>query len=405
MRVVRDAANPETRPKAIQFFKSEFELDYILAALAKPYIAIMDGITMGGGVGLSMPAAFRVATEKTVFAMPETKIGYCPDVGASFFLSRLDGEMGAYLALTGDTLKGRAVFEHGFATHFIPSRRVSNVLESVSALDNVASIEKPSQEDYYKRVNQIIEENSTEVEHREGLESELVGAKRAAIDYAFRHDEVEKIYGDLKALTEHSDPTISEWATTTLESLNLRSPTSLKVALRAVRSGKTKNLLQALNMEFQIALACCSGATPDFKTGVEAVLVQKTRGRPDWSPSTLEEVTNEKIDEFFNGKYITEKDQLEIPEPFASNPIYKPSRFALPTEIDIRDMVVGSHATSSGSGIKADELAAKFDDLYRGKMGVKEKVREVVARKCKTIDNKDGNRVWLQWVHTPTAPQ
>ena len=112
-----------------QYHMCRFELDYLLAALSKPYIAIMDGITsasgyhvsssrdtdsgynsqVGGGVGLSIPAAFRVATEKTLFAMPETKIGYCPDVGASFFLSRLDGEMGTYLALTGDALKGRAV--------------------------------------------------------------------------------------------------------------------------------------------------------------------------------------------------------------------------------------------------------------------------------------------------------
>ncbi|KAL0059988.1 3-hydroxyisobutyryl-CoA hydrolase [Marasmius tenuissimus] len=403
--VVRDAADPKTRSNAIQFFKSEFELDYILAALAKPYIAVMDGITMGGGVGLSIPAAFRVATEKTVFAMPETKIGYCPDVGASFFLSRLDGEMGTYLALTGDTLKGRAVFEHGFATHFIPSRRVPMVLESVSALDNVASIEKSSQEEYYRRVNQIIEENASEVEQPGSLVSDFVGAKRAAVDYAFRHDEVEKIYEDLRTLTEHGDPEIRQWASTTLENLNLRSPTSLKVALRAIRSGRTKTLLQALNMELQIAIACCSGATPDFKTGVEAVLVKKTKERPEWSPSTLEEVKNEKVDQFFSGEFNKDQIQLEIPEPFASNPIYKPSRFALPTEIDIRDMVVGSHATSSGSGITSNELVSKFSDLYSGKLGVREKVLEVITRKCQTVDNADGNRVWLKWVHSTKAPQ
>ncbi|KAG7092895.1 hypothetical protein E1B28_009202 [Marasmius oreades] len=403
--VVRDAADPSTRPRAIQFFKSEFELDYILAALSKPYIAIMDGITMGGGVGLSIPATFRVATEKTVFAMPETKIGYCPDVGASFFLSRLDGEMGTYLALTGDTLRGRAVFEHGFATHFIPSRRVPMVLESVSALDNTSSIQKSSQEDYYKRINEIIEENASEAEHSGAFVSEFVGAKRAAIDFAFRHDEVEKIYEDLRTLRNHRDLAISKWASTTLDTLDFRSPTSLKVALRAIRSGRTKSLVQALNMELQIAIACCSGATPDFKTGVEAVLVTRTKERPNWSPSTLEEITPEKVDDFFNGKYITDKDRLEIPEPFASNTISKPSRFALPTEIEIRDVVTGSHVTSSGSGVTQDELVAKITDLYNGKMGVKEKVLEVIARKCETTDNADGNRVWMKWVHSTEAPQ
>ncbi|KAF9261400.1 3-hydroxyisobutyryl-coenzyme A hydrolase [Marasmius fiardii PR-910] len=403
--IVRDAADPSTRPRAIQFFKSEFELDYMLAAVNKPYIAIMDGITMGGGVGLSIGAPFRVATEKTKFAMPETKIGYCPDVGGSYFLSRLDGEIGTYLSLTGDILVGRAVFEHGLATHFIPSRRVPNVLESVSALNDSSTAQKPSQEIYYKRINEIIEENSSETEQSGILVSEFVGAKRAAIDFAFRHNEVEKIYEDLKAFQKHRDPAISEWASKTLESLDLRSPTSLKVALRAIRSGRTKNLLQALEMELQIAAACCSGGTPDFKTGVETVLGAKSRGRPNWSPSSLEEVTPQMVNDFFNGKYITEKVKLEIPEPFASVPLHKPNRFALPTEIDIRDMVTGGHVTSSGSGITQDELVAKVTDLYNRKMGVREKVLEVIARKCRLADNADGNRVWLKWVHSAEAPQ
>ena len=119
----------------------------------------------------------------------------------------------------------------------------------------------------------------------------------------------------------------------------------------------------------------------------------------------MEEVTNEKVEQFFSGEFNKDKIQLEIPEPFATTPIYKPSRFALPTEIDIRDMVVGSHATSSGSGVTSEELVSKFSDLYSGKLGVKEKVQEVIARKCQTVDNADGNRVWLKWVHSTQAPQ
>ncbi|KIK58191.1 hypothetical protein GYMLUDRAFT_98151 [Collybiopsis luxurians FD-317 M1] len=394
--VVRNAADPRTRNKAIEFFNKEFALDYLLSTLDKPYIAIMDGITMGGGVGLSAPASFRVATENTVFAMPETKIGYCPDVGASHYLSRLDGELGTYLALTGDTLKGKAVFEHGLATHFIPSRRVPMLLEGVSTLEN------PS----FEQVNDIIEENSSEPEEPAALSSALVGPVRAALDFAFRHNKVEDIVRDLDALVEHKDASISKWASKTLESLNLRSPTSLKVALRAIRLGKTQSLTEALEMEYKIAAALCNGASPDFQTGVNFVVVEKKKeGRANWSPSVLEDVSDEVVDRFFaeNSSYLGSVPEFRYPLTTGKSRNY--TQFALPTEAEIRDMVTGTHATGGDTGLTLDELVSSFENLTDQKLGVSAKVKEVAARKCELTDNRDGNRIWLKWIHPSRLPE
>ncbi|OSD08546.1 3-hydroxyisobutyryl-coenzyme A hydrolase [Trametes coccinea BRFM310] len=391
--VVRDASNPETRPKAIDFFHREFEMDYILAALPKPYICVMDGITMGGGVGLSVNAKFRIATEKTVFAMPETKIGYSPDVGASYFLSRVDGEIGTYLGLTGVTLSGRAVFEHGFATHFVESRRVPALLERLAALEN------PS----YEQINELIEEASSGREPDEPTTA-IVGAKREALDAAFSHNTVEKIVAALKEQSEsHQDESVRQWAADTLVELEKRSPTSLKVALAAIRRGKHMSLLDALQMEMNIATAFCSGATPDFKTGVMAVLVEKIKERPNWSPSRLEDVDESEILKTFFSKYTPEEGtapKLAPPDYLTSaNKMMDPMRFALPTEAEIRSMVDGSHKSSGATEITLDELLAKFDSLRKGKVGVREKVLEVVERKCIFEEDKHMDKKWLKWRH------
>ncbi|KAF8651425.1 hypothetical protein AX16_004727 [Volvariella volvacea WC 439] len=391
--VVANAENPENRSIAIDFFKREFEMDYILAALQKPYVVLLDGITMGGGVGLSAHAPFRVATENTVFAMPETKIGYSPDVGASYFLSRLDGELGTYFALTSDTLRGRDVFEHGFATHYIPARRVPVLQQRLAALENP----QPA------LIDQAIEELSAERDPDEPA-MRFSGDKRAALDFAFRHNKVEEIIKDLQRLSRDSNPDVSRWAVDTLALLEHRSPTSLKVALRAVREGKRKSLLEVLNMEMRIATAYCNGASPDFATGVKALLVSKTSNRPQWSPNTLEEVTDEIVSRFFDksSPFLKNVPALEFPESVLKQQLSPPMRYALPTEEEIGQVVRGSHSSGGSMGLQLDELVGKFADLRPGKLGVREKVLEVAKRRCEIVDNADGNFVWLKWKHVST---
>lgn len=365
-------------------------MDFILSALSKPYVAIMDGITMGGGVGLSAPAIFRVATEKTVLAMPETKIGYCPDVGASFFLSRMDGELGTYLALTGDTLRGRSVFELGFATHFVHSTRIPQLIEGLSSLTEPTS----------SQINSMIEEFSTEREPDEAP-TQLTGEIRAVLDSAFKHNTVEEIVADLESIkATHSDTSVTQWASNALQLVSWMSPTSLKVALKAIRNGKSMSLRNALQMELKIAAAYCNGASSDFFTGVTAVIINKERERrPPWNPSTLGEVTDEIVSRFFepDSPYLKSAPVLEVPKSLENVPIPKPTLFTLPTEAEIEAVVTGSPPRESGTGITYEEVLKKFDDSYDGKIGVTHKVTEVVQRKCQVTDNRDGNFIWLEW--------
>ncbi|KAK7038109.1 mitochondrial 3-hydroxyisobutyryl-CoA hydrolase [Favolaschia claudopus] len=393
--VVRYAADEATRHKAIEFFKREFDLDLLLASLRKPYVAVLDGHTMGGGVGLCANAPFRVATENTMFAMPETKIGYCPDVGSSYYMSRLDGQLGTYLALTGDSLQGRAVFELGFATHFIPSRRIPMLMERLSNLETTDKA----------LVDRTLEELSSEREPEEPP-SPFVGLTRVALDSAFRHDRVERIFAELELLSMDVQPEeVRTWASKTLAMLQDRSPTSLKVALKAIRRGSTQTLEEAYNMELKIATAFCNGASPDFATGVTAVLVEKMKTKPDWKPSSLEEVTDDIVDRFFSphSSYLrnapTVSEMIIEPgsERGASQRIQ--ARYTLPTENEIRDVITGEDPDAGTMGYTLDDLLEYFHDARQGKMGVNEKILDVVQRKTFVVDNDDGHAVWLRWKH------
>ena len=379
-----------------------------------------------------MNAQFRIATEKTLFAMPETKIGYCPDVGASYFLSRVDGEIGTYLALTGDAISGRAVLyvttlaypahwkadmhcysEHGFATHYVPSRRIPALLERLAAL------ESPT----YTMINDLLEQERFDAEDSTGAATSIVGVKREAVDEAFKYNTVEKIIESLTGMSQsHKDEAIRQWAASTLETLALRSPTSLKVALTAIRRGKQMTLLEALQMEMNIATAFCvsyrffpkfypsvthespflqSGGSPDFHTGVTTLLVKKIKERPAWSPSRLEEVEDSKILETFFSKFSPEhKTAPELtPPPYLPKPteLGDPMRYALPTEAEIQAMVDGSHRNSGATSITLDELLAKFARLRGNKAGVREKILEVAQRKCEQEADKHTDKMWLKW--------
>lgn len=210
---------------------------------------------MGGGVGLSAYAPFRIATPRTLFAMPETKIGYSPDVGVTYVLGRLDGELGTYLALTGNTITGEECFRLGLATHYIPEARIPGLLERLGAL------EEPSR----AQINEAIEEFAEDVDAarlgaKEGAPpSVVVGPARKALDYAFAPSSVEDIITRLEELaSKHSAEEVKVWAKETLRLLELRSPTSLRIALEAVRRANSEafRLSDAFQQELGIATAC-----------------------------------------------------------------------------------------------------------------------------------------------------
>jgi enoyl-CoA hydratase len=252
------------------FFHEEYRLNHLLFTYVKPTVAFMDGITMGGGVGISQPCKYRVATENTRFAMPETAIGLFPDVGGGWYLSRLPGRVGQFLALTGARLDGAECHYLGLATHYIPHEALEEVKARIA--------EHPD------RIDGILGQASvTPPEAR-------IADNLVHINKAFASDRLEDVLAALEA-----DP--SEWAQTELATLRSKSPQACKVSLRLLSDGaKMGDFADEMRQEYAVAAKVVQ--RPDFNEGVRAVLIDKDNA-PRWNPSTPEGVTDHMIDTIF----------------------------------------------------------------------------------------------------------
>ncbi|KAL3709301.1 3-hydroxyisobutyryl-CoA hydrolase [Talaromyces marneffei ATCC 18224] len=358
---INNQEGPEGVKRSQDYFALEYQLDHLIATYSKPFVSVMDGITMGGGVGLSVHAPFRIATERTLFAMPETTIGFFPDVGGSFFLPRLDGEIGTYLALTSERLNGVQAFYTGIATHYVDSSVLSNLTNRLAELvfKDYANLQQRND-----LVNKTIAEFSTGLP---SIEQEPILFRfklRQAIDRCFQHNTVEEI---VQALEQEEDQ--KEWAQKTLETLAGRSPTSLKVTLRQLRLGKNWSIKETFQREHAIASVFMNH--PDFVEGVSARLISKPTRTPEWQPSSLEDVTSQDVDAFF-------KIEGEPLRTFHDNDYkkYPHAKYALPTEADI-EKFVRSNKTTGADAVK------EFVQKWGQKEGVKAKVSEVLGRRTK----------------------
>jgi enoyl-CoA hydratase len=284
---------------ARRFFFTEYQLNALLFDYPKPVVTIMDGVTMGGGVGLAMPSRYRVATERTNFAMPETGIGLFPDVGGGWHLPRLPGQTGLWLALTGARLRGPDCLALGIATHFVESGKVGALKESLltahsreggkpSVLSSGAGVSEKSL-DPRLRGDERIKNALRSLESDPGPAP--IAAQRADIDRLFAGDSVEAIFAALEA--DRSD-----WARGQLDILKTKSPQTLKVAFRQLRQGtRMQSFADEMVVEYRIgARVVCR---PDFIEGVRAVIVDKDNA-PRWNPATLEAVTEAMLDEIFS---------------------------------------------------------------------------------------------------------
>lgn len=252
------------------FFYGEYQLNHLLFTYPKPVIAFMDGITMGGGVGISQPAKFRVATENTRFAMPETGIGLFPDVGGGWYLSRLPGRVGPFLALTGARLDGAECLAVELATHYLASEALA-----------VAKAEIARNPD---AIGEILKA------HGVGAPLARIVENRGNIDGLFASDRYEDVLAALEA--DNSD-----WANKELATLRTKSPQTCKVALRQLATSKTlESFSDNMAMEYRIASRVL--VRPDFTEGVRAVIVDKDNA-PQWDPAAPEGVTDELIDAIF----------------------------------------------------------------------------------------------------------
>ena len=271
IRALYDAAKSKSDLPA-QFWSSEYHLDVLIARYPKPVVAVMDGVVMGGGVGLSAHAAHRVVTERSAIAMPEVGIGYFPDVGISFPLARAPGYVGTHLELTGDRLGAADAIYCGLADVHVPTARLAE-LPAALADCRTAS-------DVWASLKQI---SATPPPGR-------LAAARQWIDSCYGVNEVEQIVARLRACNV-------EDAQTALASLEKVSPTSLKIALRNIRSAASfKRLEESFQQDYRISLACIAGH--DFIEGIRATIVDKDR-RPAWRPAKLVDVTPEIVDRHF----------------------------------------------------------------------------------------------------------
>ncbi|ROW11647.1 hypothetical protein VPNG_05559 [Cytospora leucostoma] len=365
----------EGQKSSDEYFALEYKLDHLIATYQKPYIAFMDGITMGGGVGLSIHAPFRIATERTVFAMPETAIGFFPDVGASFFLPRLPGAVGTYLALTSEKLKAANVLYSGIATHYLHSTTLP-LLES--RLAELRFRDFDSLEKRLSLINDTIEEYSTGLPHDQPIL--LGGELRKAIDRCFSKKTIGEI---IRALEEEPAGPLKEWADMTIETIKARSPTSVHVALKQMQRGRQWSIADTFKREHQIAAKFMRH--PDFTEGVDAQLIRRTKD-PKWQPESLADVQDENAltRPFFEISRDVAPLELLTDGDYGRYPW---RRFGIPTEEDVARLAKEKSYTRN-------QIVNAFATQRNGKQGVREVVSEIVARKTEVLP---GNNI-AKWV-------
>jgi len=264
--------SPETERLKRLFFASEYRLNYHIHTYRKPFLALIDGITMGGGCGLSLHGSHVIATERSALSMPETVLGLFPDVGATWFLNQLPGAMGVYLGLSGVRLRANDLVALGLATHFVPSAAGPALIEDLAAgpLDAVS------------------------------IDAAL--ARHAADPgvpvVALRQNEVDQLCAGatVEAIAESLAGSDQDWAQEALRTIRRASPTSLKITLRQLRGGRGLGLAEMFRIEYRLAVRCTAGH--DFPEGVRAILVDKDNA-PRWQPDRLEALDAAAVEAYF----------------------------------------------------------------------------------------------------------
>ena len=278
IRVVVEAAREGGSTRAAQFFADEYKMNWRIGTLGKPYVALLDGITMGGGVGVSVHGTHRIATERTVIAMPETAIGFFPDVGGSYFLPRLPSRIGHYLGLTGARIDGATATRLGIATDFVPSAALEEL--TASLLDGAPL---------------------AETLERHSEEPQPGGLDTPAIAQHFASDDLRAILASLAAASGQQSGNAGEnasdgFAAATLASLRARSPLSLSVVMAQLARGRQLDLADCLAMEYRMVHHFLEAS--DFAEGVRAVVIDKDK-QPRWQHASIEGVPEADVEACF----------------------------------------------------------------------------------------------------------
>ncbi len=273
LRSLYEAGRDGRQHDALTFWREEYQLNAVIKHYPKPYVALIDGIVMGGGVGVSVHGSHRVAGDRFLFAMPEVGIGFFPDVGATWFLPRLPGRLGTFCALTGERLKAADGVGAGIATHRVASSRFADLADALCGATSV---------------------DAARAAFAEPAGEGPVTARRAAIDRLFAADSVEDILARLDA--EAADGSDADWARGVAATMRAKAPLSLKIALAQMRRGAQWSFAECVGAEYRIVSRVAYG--DDFYEGIRAVIIDKD-DRPRWRPATLAEVTAADVERYF----------------------------------------------------------------------------------------------------------
>ncbi|GEB20063.1 enoyl-CoA hydratase/isomerase family protein [Paenarthrobacter aurescens] len=249
-----------------EFWADEYRLNALISHYPKPYVAFMDGLVLGGGVGVSAHGSVRVVTERTRTGMPETTIGFVPDVGGTLLLSRSPGEAGTHAALTGAHLSGADALFLGLADHFVPSQSLPALAEALESSTAEAAVGRFAQ----------------------AAPDSALAAQLEWIDAAYAREDAEEIVRSLR--------TLGDEAAAAADTIEAKSPTSVKVTLESLRRVRGLSLEEALDQEYRVGLRCLAG--PDFREGIRAQVVDKDRN-PQWKPPSLAEVRESDVEGYF----------------------------------------------------------------------------------------------------------
>ncbi|SCU80352.1 LADA_0B06788g1_1 [Lachancea dasiensis] len=372
--------------QSLEFFQQEYSLNMLLATYNRPVVVLMDGITMGGGVGLSTHVPFRIATENTRWCMPETDIGFFPDVGTTFSLPQLttvggtNGQLALYLCLTGDLLTGADVYVAGLASHYIPSHNLADLQARLSELP-VSS----QSDDMWEITGTALEEFSV------GMPG----------DYQFKYsnaqlDVIESCFdvgasGSIKAITSALEKVVAstsaapeekEFARITLQKLAAKSVVSLQVAVEQFRRNKHSDIESALKQDLVTASNMCEDPVSEFSQATKHKLIEKKKTTYPWSKSSL---TMEELSRLVSPRASTSVSLHKLPEAVTWKKYPNHAKFMLPTEQQLKDYITGNDNSGRSLAVSRAEVVkyfSQYNPSSRGKTGIQFLCNQICSRKC-----------------------
>lgn len=261
------------------FFREEYALDQLIHAYPKPFIALVDGLVLGGGMGLMQGAGLRIVTEKAVLGMPEVCIGYYPDVGSSYFLSRMPNATGIYMGVTGNSINAADALQLGLADWHVPHQQLAEFIEQLNQLDTSSSITDSIEQLLQGYASQSLPD--TELANQQALTAQH-----------FKHASLAEIYQSLTNQTNCS------WCQATLNTLNSRSPLAMATTLELLRRGQQLSLMDCFNLERHLGKSWFNN--PDFVEGIRALIIDKDKN-PRWQPASYHDLDPQQIQGFFAG--------------------------------------------------------------------------------------------------------